>query len=332
MSQKPPSPPRFKDIQAAHDRIRPFVHRTPVFTSGAINDIIGKQLFFKCENFQKVGAFKYRGATHAVLNLDKKQAKNGVATHSSGNHAAALALAAKTHGFQAWIVMPRTAPKVKTDAVKGYGARIVFCEPTLESRETTLEEVIRDTGATFVHPFDNTMVISGQGTAAKELIEDTQGLDALITPVGGGGLLSGSAITGKHMQPQLKIFAAEPRNADDAFRSFRSGQLIPSMNPDTIADGLLTSLSPLTFGIIMDRVDDIYTASEVNIIRAMKLIWERMKIIVEPSGVLPLAVLLEHPQSIPGERVGLILSGGNVDFQKMAYLFGTLDNVADTGK
>jgi threonine dehydratase len=319
-------------VESAHERIRPYIHRTPVFTSAAINQLTARELYFKCENFQKVGAFKYRGATNAVLKLGGERLHSGVATHSSGNHAAALALAARTQGSKAWIVMPRTAPQVKIDAVKGYGARIVFCDPTLESRESTLEKVVEETGATFVHPFDNFDVVAGQGTAAKEFLEEVPDLDAVITPVGGGGLLSGTAITGRYLKPRIKIFAAEPENADDAYRSFKENRLIPSDNPQTIADGLLTSLSPLTFEIIRSKVDDIFTASEHSIIRAMMLIWERMKIIVEPSAVLPLAVLIQHGKSIPGERMGLILSGGNVDFRRIHHLFESGNSSAKMGK
>ena len=323
--------PEFNDVILAHNRIRPFIHRTPVMTSSILNEMTGRELYFKCENFQKVGAFKYRGATNAVMSLTRDKLDAGVATHSSGNHAAALALAARTHGSMAWIVMPRTAPQVKIDAVKGYGARIVFCEPTLESRESTLEKVVKETGASFIHPFDNVNVVSGQGTAAKELLEDVPDLDAVITPVGGGGLLSGSAITCKHVRPAMNVFAAEPKNADDAYRSYKTNRLIPSENPQTIADGLLTSLSPMTFQIMQEKVDDIHTATEESIIRSMMLIWERMKIVVEPSAVLPLAVLIEHGQAIKGQRMGLILSGGNVDFKKMVHLFGSISSVAETG-
>ncbi len=313
--------PELSDIQKAQERIKPFVHRTPVLTSQAINTIAGRNVYFKCENFQKVGAFKYRGATNAVACLKKHRLKAGVATHSSGNHAAALALAAKMQKIKAWIVMPRNAPEVKKQAVKGYGAEIVFCEPTLESRESTLNDVLRKTGAAFIHPFNNFNVVAGQGTAAIEFLEDAPQIDALIAPVGGGGLISGSSITVRGMRPGMKVYAAEPKNADDACRSFHANTLFPSENPSTIADGLLTSLSPMTFQIIRANVDDIITAEETSIIEAMKLIWTRMKIIVEPSAVLPLAILLENPSAIDGNHLGMILTGGNVDFSRVTQLF-----------
>jgi threonine dehydratase len=311
--------PRFKDIVAAHERIRKFVHRTPVLTSSGINDIFGASLYFKCENFQKVGAFKFRGATNAVLSLPEKDARKGVGTHSSGNHAAALALAARMQGVQAQIVMPRTAPVIKKKAVEGYGGIITWCEPTLASRETTMLEVVERTGVTFIPPYNHFNIISGQGTAAKELIEETGALDVVLGPVGGGGLISGSAISIREMLPAAKVFAVEPAGADDAYRSFSSGKLVPSVNPVTIADGLLTSLGDLTFRIIMDKVDGIITVSEDAIVAAMRLIWERMKIVVEPSGAVPLAAIIENRIEVKGKKVGLILSGGNVDLAKLPF-------------
>lgn len=313
--------PEFKDIGDAHARIKPYVHRTPVLSSSAINSLVGAELYFKCENFQKVGAFKYRGATNALLLMKKEELQRGVATHSSGNHAAALALAARNQGVPAYIVMPENAPEVKINAVRNYGAEITFCKPNLKAREEGLKDILQRTGAGFIHPYDNFNVICGQGTVAKELLEDIPAPDIIMAPVGGGGLLSGTAIAAGAMVKNIRVIAAEPENADDAFRSFRKGRLIPSVNPRTVADGLLTSLSKLTFEIIRNNVSDIYTASEESIIKAMRLIWERMKIVVEPSSALPLAVLLQHKERIEGKKIGIILSGGNVDLDQLPNLF-----------
>jgi threonine dehydratase len=295
------------------------VHHTPVLTSESINAMLETELFFKCENFQKVGAFKYRGATNAVLSLSAEEALKGVATHSSGNHAAALALAARKRGIRCYVAMPRTAPPVKIEAVKGYGADITFCEPTLESREDTLAGIIRKTGAVFIHPFNYFPVICGQGTAAKEFLEEVPDLDMLLVPVGGGGILSGSAIAAKAMNPLIKVFGCEPLNADDACRSFHSGQIVPSFNPNTIADGLLTSLGPLTFEVIRQKVDDILTVSEESIILAMRMIWQRMKIISEASAAVTLAAVLENRGIFAGSKTGLILTGGNVDLMNLPF-------------
>uniref|UniRef100_UPI00356168A9 pyridoxal-phosphate dependent enzyme n=1 Tax=Mariniphaga sediminis TaxID=1628158 RepID=UPI00356168A9 len=284
-----------------------------------INSITGADVYFKCENFQKVGAFKFRGACNTVFSLPQEEMELGVATHSSGNHAAALALAAKIRGINAHIVMPRTSSEIKKKAVAGYGAKITFCEPTLEARENTLEKVTGKTGAIEVHPYDNFFVIAGQGTAAKELIEDSGAFDILLAPVGGGGLLSGTAISTKHLLPDCKVIATEPAGADDAFRSFRAKKLIPSVNPKTIADGLLTSLSDRTFSVILDKVDDIVTVSEEKIVEAMRLIWERMKIIVEPSSAVPLAAILKNKVEVKNKKVGIILSGGNVDLERLPF-------------
>ena len=313
--------PVFKDIQLAHSRIQAYVHRTPVLTSSAINSMIGAELFFKCENFQKVGAFKYRGATNAILMLEKEKLKLGVATHSSGNHAAALALAASKQGVPSYIVMPENAPDVKIKAVKSYGAEITFCKPDLKAREGGLRKVIQQTGASFIHPFDNFNVICGQGTAVKELLEDIPVPELILTPVGGGGLFSGTVIAAKAMIKNINVIAAEPENADDAYRSFHSGQLIQSDNPNTIADGLLTSLSELTFTIIKENADNVLTASEEYISMAMRIVWERMKIVIEPSSAVPLAVLLQHKELGRGKRIGIILSGGNVDLDQLPVLF-----------
>ncbi len=311
----------FSDIQDAHARIKQAVHRTPVITSNQINRIAGRELFFKCENLQKVGAFKFRGACNAVMQLTDEQAAKGVVTHSSGNHAQAVALAAAQRGIPAHIVMPNNAPKVKRAAVEAYGARVITCIPTLQARETTAQEVVDETAATFVHPYDNADVIAGQGTAALELLEQTDALDAIITPVGGGGLLSGSAIVARSILPASKVFAAEPTGADDAFRSFTSGTFVPQTGPNTIADGLLTSLGDLTWPIIRDHVNAIFTVNDDSIADAMKLIWERAKLVVEPSGAVPLAaVLSERFQSeFTGKRIGIIISGGNVNLDHLPW-------------
>lgn len=311
--------PDFEDIQQAHNLIRPYIHRTPVMTSVSINQIVGADLFFKCENLQKVGAFKFRGACNAVFSLSEEEAARGVATHSSGNHAAALALAARMRKIPAHIVMPRTSPEIKKRAVAGYGGIITFCEPTLQARESTLLQVVALSGATEVHPYDNFSVISGQGTAAKELIEDKGSFDLIMAPVGGGGLLSGTAISAKALLPGCRVIAAEPVGADDAYRSFHSKTLIPSENPKTIADGLLTSLGKRNFQVILDKVDDIVTVSEEKIVEAMRLIWERMKIIIEPSSAVPLTAILEGKVMVKGQKVGIILSGGNLDLGKLPF-------------
>lgn len=311
--------PTFADIEKAHERIRPYIHRTPVLTSISINEIVGAELFFKCENLQKVGAFKFRGACNSVFALSDEEAKNGVCTHSSGNHAAALALAARMRGVPAYIVMPENAPEIKKKAVAGYGAQITFCVPTQAARESTLKQVAQQTGATEIHPYNYFNVICGQGTAAKELIEETGDLDVVMAPVGGGGLLSGTALSTRALLPKALVIAAEPVGADDAFRSFYSKTLHPSIAPKTIADGLLTSLGSLTFPIVLDNVDQIATVSEESIVAAMRMIWERMKIIIEPSSAVPLAAILENKVDIKGQRVGIILSGGNVDLGKLPF-------------
>ncbi len=311
--------PRFEDILVAHERIKPFIHRTPVLSSVAINEITGKELFFKCENFQKAGAFKYRGAYNSILQLNEKEARAGVVTHSSGNHAGALAKAAKENGLKAYIVMPENAPEAKVKAVTGYGAEITFCEPTLEAREATCKSIQDKTGAVFIPPYNFFDVICGQGTAAIELLEEQNGLDAIITPVGGGGLLCGTAISAKSLKPNIKVFAGEPENAADAYRSFRSGKWEPSVAPNTIADGLLTSLGSLNFEIIQKHVDDIFTVQEKSIVEAMRMIWERMKIVVEPSSAVTLAAILEKKVPADLKKIGVILSGGNVDLERLPF-------------
>lgn len=311
--------PSLIDIKNAKKRISPYAHVTPVLSSSLINERTGGQIFFKCENFQKAGAFKFRGACNAIFSLTEAEASRGVATHSSGNHAQALALAAKLRGIPAYVVMPENAPQVKVRAVQDYGAEITFCESTQQAREKTLEEVVAKTGAHFVHPYDNPYVIAGQGTAALELLEEKPDLQMILTPVGGGGLLSGTAIAASSIQPGIRVIGTEPENADDAYRSFNSGELIPVKNPDTIADGLRTSLSPLTFSIIQKQVDDIATVSETSIIEAMKFIWERMNIIVEASCAVPLAAILQQKVNVKNKKIGIILTGGNVDLDRLPW-------------
>ncbi len=311
--------PNYSDVERAHEIVQKYAHRTPVLSSVSINQIVGSELFFKCENLQKVGAFKFRGACNAVFSLSEEDAHKGVATHSSGNHAAALALAARMRGIAAHIVMPENSPEIKKKAVAGYGAKITFCKPSLQARESTLAQVIEETGATEIHPYNNFHVIAGQGTAAKELIEDNGEFDVLMAPVGGGGLLSGTAIATKHLLPSCKVIAAEPAGADDAYRSFHSKKWVPSENPKTIADGLLTSLGERNFAIILEKVDDIVAVSEESMVEAMRMIWERMKIIIEPSSAVPLAAILEKKVDVQGKKVGIILSGGNLDFGKLPF-------------
>lgn len=311
--------PTLNDIRQAAERIKPYAHRTPVLTCESLNEKVGAQVFLKCENLQKVGAFKFRGACNAVFSLFKDEAAKGVVAHSSGNHAQALALAARIRGIPAYIVMPNNAPSVKKEAVAGYGGQITFCEPTLAARESIQAEVIDRTGATEVHPYNNYRVIAGQGTAALELLEEVPDLDVILTPVGGGGLLSGTAIAAKEISPRIRVIAAEPECADDAYRSLQAGKIIPSEHPKTIADGLLTSLGTLTFPIIQKRVEQIVTVSEVGIIAAMKFVWERAKIVIEPSSAVPVGLLWEHRIDLSGLRVGIILSGGNVDLEKLPW-------------
>ncbi len=311
--------PHIKDIKKAHSAIIPFIHQTPVLNSQQLNKLFECNMFFKCENFQKVGAFKFRGAMNAVLSLTNGEKNRGVVTHSSGNHAAALALAAKMNGIKANIVMPRNAPGVKKDAVVGYGADITFCEPTLEAREETTKRIMEDSGAILIHPYDNYNVICGQGTAALELINEVSGIDIIVAPIGGGGLMSGTSICIKEFNSTIQVVGAEPLNANDAYISFNTGKLTPSVNPNTVADGLLTSLSDLTFSIISRNVDEILTASECSIIECMLLVWERMKIIIEPSAATVLAIIKEHPDFFRNKKIGLIISGGNVDFRKLPF-------------
>ena len=311
--------PTIKEIEEASHRIRPFIHRTPVITCSAINRMCEAELFFKCENFQKGGAFKIRGAANAVFLLKHQEAMKGVATHSSGNHAAAVALAAHWRGTKAYVVMPENAPIIKRAAVSDYGAEIILCQPTLKAREDRLDELVDKTGASFIHPYNDYRVIAGQGTAALELCREIPNLDIVMTPVGGGGLLSGTAITVSSISPKTHVIAAEPERADDAYRSFHAGRIIPSINPDTIADGLLTSLGSLTFPIIKNYVKDIVTVTEEGIIHAMRMIWERMKIIVEPSAAVTLGAILTKRIPASGKRIGIILSGGNVGLENLPW-------------
>lgn len=308
-----------EDIRTAAERIKPYIHRTPVMTNESLNQKVGAQVFMKCENLQKVGAFKFRGASNAVWSLTDEEAARGVVTHSSGNHAQALALAAKMRGIPAYIVMPSNAPQVKKNAVAGYGGQITFCEPTLAARESTMEGIRQSTGASVVHPYDNERVIAGQGTAVLELLQDVSDLDVVIAPVGGGGLLSGTSVAATETKKGIRVIAAEPEMADDAFRSLKAGKIIPSMNPKTVADGLLTSLGDMTFPIIQERVEQIVTVSEAGIIDAMKFVWERAKIVIEPSAATVLAVLWEKEIDLSGLKVGVILSGGNVDLEKLPW-------------
>jgi threonine dehydratase len=306
-------------IQAAAKRIAPLVHRTPLIRSQLLNTFCDSEIWFKCENLQKVGAFKARGASNAVFSLDEEHAAAGVATHSSGNHAAALARAAGLRGITAHIVMPENAPEVKKDATRCYGGHIIECEATLAARETTLEQLVAETGATVIHPYDNAAVIAGQGTVGLEVLEQLENVDVVVVPVGGGGLLSGVAVAIKALRPEVEIVAAEPAGADDAFRSFGLGRLVPQTNPQTIADGLLTSLGLLNFPIIQACVDTILTVEEDSIIRAMQMQWSRLKTVVEPSGAVSFAAILEYPERFRGRRVAAVISGGNLDLGKIPW-------------
>ena len=311
--------PTFDDVVAAHQRIAPHVHRTPVLTSRMLNALSGAELFFKCENFQKGGAFKARGASNAVFGLTDEQAAKGVATHSSGNHGTCLSYAAGRRGIPCTVVMPRTAPQAKKDAVRGYGARVVECEPSTTSREAVFAEVVAETGAEFVHPYNDHRVIAGQGTCSKEMIEDLGELDAVIAPIGGGGMVSGTCLTLSTLAPKVKIYAAEPEQADDAMRSFKAGHIIADDAPETVADGLKVPLKDLTWHFVKTHVTDILTASEEDIVDAMKLIWKRMKIVMEPSSAVPLATILKNPDIFAGKRVGVVITGGNVDLDKLPW-------------
>jgi threonine dehydratase len=311
--------PDIADIRAAQARVAPYVHRTPVLTCAALDELVGARLYFKCENFQKVGAFKARGACNAVFSLADDAAAKGVVTHSSGNHGAALAYAAQRRGIPAFVVMPENAARVKQANVARFGATIRLCAPTQAARERACADVQRETGATLVHPYDDVQVIAGQGTAALELLEDVPDLDAVIAPVGGGGLISGTSIAARAIRPGITIYGAEPAGADDAARGFASGKVEPLPHPDTIADGLRATLSERTLQAIRRNVTAIPTASEAAIASAMRMTWERMKIVIEPSSAVPLACVLESGMPIAGRRVGIIVSGGNVDLDHLPW-------------
>lgn len=311
--------PTLDDMIAARERIAGHIHNTPVLTSRMLNELTGAELFFKCENFQKAGAFKARGASNAVFGLSDAQAAKGVATHSSGNHGTCLSYAAGRRGIPCTVVMPRTAPQAKKEAVRGYGGRVVECEPSTSSREAVFAEVVAESGAEFVHPYNDPRVIAGQATCSAELITQVADLDAVIAPIGGGGMVSGTCLTLSNLAPGIKIYAAEPLNADDAARSFRAGHIIADDAPDTVADGLKVPLKELTWHFVHNHVTDILTATEEEIVDAMKLMWKRMKIVMEPSSAVPLATIIKNPGIFAGKRVGVIVTGGNVDLDKLPW-------------
>jgi threonine dehydratase len=314
--------PTFDDVLAAHARIAPYIHRTPVLTSSYLNDLTGAELFFKCENFQKAGAFKVRGACNAVFGLSDEMAAKGVCTHSSGNHALSLSYAAGRRGIPCNVVMPRTAPQAKKDAVRGYGGVITECEPSTSSREAVFAAVQARTGGEFVHPYNDPRVIAGQATCSRELLEQVEGLDAIIAPIGGGGMISGTCLTVSNTAPGVDIYAAEPKNADDAYRSFKAGHIIADDAPETVADGLKVPLKDLTWHFVQNHVTDILTATEDEIIDAMKLTWKRMKIVMEASCAVPLATILANPAVFKGRRIGVIITGGNVDLDNLPWMKG----------
>jgi threonine dehydratase len=314
--------PTLDDVRAAAARIKPYAHRTPVLTCESVDARAGCRVFMKCENMQKVGAFKFRGACNAVFSLSDEEAARGVVCHSSGNHAQALSLAARLRGITARIVMPSNAPAVKKAAVEGYGGIITFCEPTLAAREETQARIIADTGAVEIHPYNNTRIIAGQGTAALELLEEVPDLDAVVAPVGGGGLLSGTAIASTGVKPGIRVIAAEPAQADDAARSLAAGRILPPIGPKTIADGLLTSLGDLTFAVIREKVERIVTVPEEAIAQAMRFVWERAKIVIEPSAAVGFAMLFERTIDLRDRRVGIIVCGGNVDLGSLPWMKG----------
>ena len=314
--------PTFDDVKVARERVTPYIHKTPVLTSEFMNDLTGAELFFKCENFQKAGAFKVRGASNAVFGLSDEMAVKGVATPSSGNHALSLSYAAGRRGIPCHVVMPRTAPQAKKDAVIGYGGIITECEPSTTSREAVFAEVQAATGADFVHPYNDPRVIAGQATCSLELLEQTGGLDAIVAPIGGGGMISGTCLALSNVAPDTKIYAAEPKNADDAYRSFKAGYIIADDAPDTVADGLKVPLKDLTWHFVSTYVEDILIATEQEIIDAMQLIWKRMKIVMEPSSAVPLATIIKNKDLFAGKRVGVIITGGNVDLGNLPWMNG----------
>ena len=312
--------PTYTDVLSAADRIKPYAHITPVMTSFWFNKELNTELYFKCENFQKVGAFKFRGACNAVLSLAEQDGKKGIITHSSGNHAQAVALASRLKGYHATIVMPSNAPAVKVNAVREYGAEILFCEPTIEARKEMAQKFINNTGAYFIHPYNDSNVIAGQGTAAKELLERIPDLDIILAPVGGGGLISGTCIAAKAINPEIKVIGVEPERADDAYRSFQSGTIQPVLRTDTVADGLRTSLGEITFEIIRQKLDDLVTVPEESIVRDMRTVWERTKLIIEASCAVPVSACVDRKIDIEGKKVGIILTGGNVDLDHLPWL------------
>ncbi|ARD46276.1 beta-hydroxyaspartate dehydratase BhcB [Colwellia sp. PAMC 21821] len=312
--------PTYDDVLEAHERIKPYIHETPVLTSRFLNELTGAELYFKCENLQKAAAFKVRGACNAVFGLSEEAAKIGVATHSSGNHALSLSYAAGRRGIPVTVVMPRTAPQAKKDAVIGYGGTIIECEPSTTSREAVFADVVAKSGADFVHPYNDPRVIAGQATCSKELASQVENLDMVVAPIGGGGMISGTCLTLSTIAPTIKIYAAEPLNADDAARSFKAGHIIADDAPDTVADGLKVPLKDLTWHFVKNHVTDILTATEDEIIAAMKIIWSRMKIVVEPSSAVTLAIIIKHPEVFKGKRIGVILTGGNVDLDKLPWM------------
>lgn len=311
--------PSLSEITQAHEAIRPFIHETPIFRNQTINDLTKADIYFKCENMQKVGAFKMRGASCAVAALSSREKKKGIATHSSGNHAQAVALSAKLNQIPAYIVMPENAPRIKRDAVEDYGAKIYTSGARISDREQMMKKVLADTQATFIHPYDDYNIIAGQGTAAKEIFAKVEHLDIIMAPIGGGGLMSGTALFTKQYNADVRVIGTEPSIVDDAYRSFHSGKIETNDRIDTIADGLRTQLSDKTFSIIRTYVDTILTVTEAGIVEAMRLLWERMKVVVEPSGAVPLAAILEHPELFIGQKIALIISGGNVDLQKLPF-------------
>ena len=311
--------PTYQDMLDAHERIKPHIRRTEVLTSAYLDELSGAQLFFKCENFQVPGAFKVRGATNAVFGLDDAQAAKGVATHSSGNHASCLSYAAMRRGIPCNVVMPRTAPQAKKDTVRRYGGQITECEPSTTSREATFAEVQAKTGGDFVHPYNDPRVIAGQGTCAREFMEQTDGLDMVVAPIGGGGMISGTCLTLSNLAPETQIIAAEPEQADDAYRSFKVGHIIADDAPKTIADGLLVPPKELTWHFVSNHVTEIYTATEAEIIDAMKLTWKHLRIVMEPSCAVPLAIVLKNPDAFKNKRVGIVVTGGNVDLDKLPW-------------
>lgn len=313
------STPTFSDIKRAHQRIEKYIYETPIITSSNLDEIAGCSLFFKCENFQKVGAFKMRGATNAIFSYRPEERANGFACHSSGNHAQAVALASKLAGVKAYIVMPENSSKVKINAVKGYDAEVVFCEPGDEAREQTCKEVVARTGATLVHPFDDYDIIAGQATAAKEILEHTDELDSIMTPVGGGGLAAGTCLIAHYLDPKMEVYLGEPEEVDDTYQSLKAGKIVPNTSANTLADGLKTTVGERNFEIIKEHAKEVLTVSEDELVDAMRLIWERMKIVIEPSCAVPFAALLKNKEHFKGKRVGIILTGGNVDLANLPF-------------